>query len=457
MAQKITIFRGSTGLNNKIDPARLKFDPDTGVQDFSECVNVDIDLTGRPGRRKGYVQLRSDDSHSVWSNGELCFYVSGESLYRLNSDWSRTGIRSGLVLDARMSFCDFGGSVYYSNGFQNGRIADGISYAWAGDPYFGPEIIWKVETAPPVGNLLASAGGYMLVAWDKYLSVSMQFAPAWYRSSKDLFEFDSKITMVKPLEDGVWISDEKNTYWLEGLDPEKWKRIKKAPYPAIMGTVVEVEPEKVGLQLPDNCAVWTSPKGICVGAAQGFFANLTEKKLRHPTAPHGAALLIDDLYVCALSTHRMAIADRLPVGAISQYMDFNFNSFCTFNGIPIASRNDGIFQLDSGGSDNSNPISAWFKLVTTDLGTDNFKRVRRVSIGYEADGDLALSVFADEKILDTYPVVPSEDDGTQQGNSVYVSRDVYGRHWSFKIENVNGADFSVDHLSIIPVVLSRQK
>ena len=35
MADPIVIFSSSNGLNNKIDPVRLPYDPDTGVQDLA--------------------------------------------------------------------------------------------------------------------------------------------------------------------------------------------------------------------------------------------------------------------------------------------------------------------------------------------------------------------------------------------------------------------------------------
>jgi hypothetical protein len=460
MAQKMTIFRGTTGLNNKVDPVRLKFDPQTGIQDLAEAINIDIDLTGRPSRRKGYIQLRSDPAHSLWSNGDLCFYVSDGSLYRLNSDWSRTGLRSGLVPDARMSFCAIGPNVYYTNGVQNGRITEGASWPWEHGAYSGPETIWEVSTKPPLGHLLESVGGYMLVAEGNILWPSMQFAHSWYRLTRDRFEFDGKITMMKALADGVWVSDEKNTYWLEGLDPAKWTRNKKDSNSAIPGTAIEVDASLIGgvqQQLPDNCALWTTPQGICVGAAQGFFANLTQPKLGYPSAQHGASVMVDDKYLCAMDSHHISLALRLPANAATQYTNFNFNSACTFQGVPLAANDKGIFQLEKGGSDNGKPIPAWFKLVTSELGVENYKRVRRMYVGYEANGDLILTVIADEKIRGAYPLLPVDDDQTEQGNSVPGSRDVYGRYLAFKIENVNGADFSVDHLSILPVVLRRYK
>jgi len=305
MAKSISIFRGTTGLNDKIDPARLRFDPETGVQDLAEAVNIDIDSSGRPSRRKGYSQLRSEAVHSLWSNGDVCYYVSGTALYQLNLDWTRTGLRSGLTTGAPMSFCnpDGGTKTYYCNGFENGVISSGVSSAWIGSPYVGPVTIWKISTIPPVGHLLESIGGYMLIAEDDVLWHSVQFAHSWYRPSRDRFQFDGRISMIKALDDGLWVSDAKATYWLEGLDPMQWKRNLKADYPALFGSAAYFDGALLGEgNLYGRCVVWTTPKnGICIGGPQGYFANLTQRKLVYPACDRrGAGLVIGDRYVCAM-------------------------------------------------------------------------------------------------------------------------------------------------------------
>jgi len=50
---EITVFSGATGINNIVDPVRLKFDPDTGIGELAEAVNVVIDQTGRISRKHG--------------------------------------------------------------------------------------------------------------------------------------------------------------------------------------------------------------------------------------------------------------------------------------------------------------------------------------------------------------------------------------------------------------------
>jgi hypothetical protein len=154
---------------------------------------------------------------------------------------------------------------------------------------------------------------------------------------------------------------------------------------------------------------------------------------------------------------RFCVAMNLPTTAPSQYLDYDFNSMCTFHGIPLAGGEDGIFQLDSGGGNDGDPIQAWFKLVTTDFGIQNLKRVRKMTLGYETSGGMLLTVTADEKRSREYPLYPLQSDETEHGNTVSGARDVYGRYWSFKVENVGGSDFSIDAISVVPIILNRNK
>jgi hypothetical protein len=48
------------------------------------------------------------------------------------------------------------------------------------------------------------------------------------------------------------------------------------------------------------CVLFTTSKGICMGGPEGYFRNLTEKKLVYPASPHGAAALVGDRYIVTM-------------------------------------------------------------------------------------------------------------------------------------------------------------
>jgi hypothetical protein len=299
MAEVIVLYK-CTGLNNVVDPVRLQYDSKAGVSELSAAVNVDIDETGRVSRRKGYSLLRNDSNcHSLWSAGEDCFYVSGESLYRLNRDWTRVGIRSGLTPGLRVSFCKPFDKVYYSNGVENGYILRNVSYTWVGEPYVGPTTVWQISTVPPLGHILEVFGSYLLIAQENILWYSLPFAFGWYVLSRDRVEFEGRITMVKGLDSGVWVSDLTGTYWLEGQLPEKWIRDKKSTSFAIEGTGTLTSTDIVGSEKGgvEQCVLWSSESGVHLGMDKGELVNLTVDKLHFSPAMRGSGIVFNKRYV----------------------------------------------------------------------------------------------------------------------------------------------------------------
>jgi len=296
MSPRVILLSQTSGLNNVITPIRHKFDPAAGCLDLSLATNVDIDDTGKPSRRKGTNELRNDDAHSMWSNGYECYYVSGDALYQFNADWSRTGLRSGLTLDAMMSYVYYGGKTYHANGIENGIIYDGADWSWVGEPYVGPETIYHVHTTPPVGHLLERMGGNMLIAVGNCIHWSLPYAPSWYRLGVDVIRFGTMPTMMAALPGGVWVSDSDRVYWLQGTDPKQWMAVpQEDSSPAIKGTVLKLD----GQALPDTlrssglCVLWTSRDGIIVGTGQGQAINLTRGRLQYSKTSFGAALVVN--------------------------------------------------------------------------------------------------------------------------------------------------------------------
>jgi hypothetical protein len=286
-------FTKFLGLNNFLDPARLRVNYDSGVLELAKAVNVDFDETGRVSRRKGYTQVNANSSHSLWSSGDYMFYVSGGSLYRLDTAGASVGIRSGLTQAARMSFASYGTEVFYCNRYETGVIRNGnASWTWHGLAYVGPETIWNISLSPPIGHLLAVFGGHMLVAAANELYWSMPFAPYHYRLSRDFVQFKSELVMVAPVEGGIFVSDQQNTWFLKGKNPSEWERVFRSDYPAIAGTAVKTGRVRIGSdELPDfDCTCWVSTKGICIGGGDGFFSNMTEFKLVVPQAIRGGGV-----------------------------------------------------------------------------------------------------------------------------------------------------------------------
>jgi hypothetical protein len=140
--------------------------------------------------------------------------------------------------------------------------------------------------------------------------------------------------------------------------------------------------------------------------------------------------------------------------AVTQYANFDFNSFCKIGDTLFAASDSGLFSLE-GDLDNGLPIDGEFELVTSDFGIANLKRLRSVYVGGRADGETVLTVKDDEGNAREYSISLFKTD-KQTGVKASIGRNGLGRYWSIGVKNVGGSYFSVDGVEIVPIVLGKK-
>ncbi len=289
MGKPIALFRGTTGLNTLDDHSELVHDLEEGVIELSLAVNVNVERSGRRiSRRKGTVKKVSGDFHSGFAGvlDVLCVqeHPATAALYRVNGDYTLTGLRDDLTKHQRMSYVEANGHIYYANGFENGFVENGVSYPWVRSEYVGHATV-KELFDPPVGRHLAVMGGFMLIAQDEVLWVSEEFDFSAFNLANRYVDLVDRLVMVRVVVDGVWLATRKETVFLPGYDPEKWTIASKIPYGVkeYSATRETVPESRIGLQTPQgiqgNGYLWLSDNGICWGGPGGQFINLTERKI----------------------------------------------------------------------------------------------------------------------------------------------------------------------------------
>lgn len=152
---------------------------------------------------------------------------------------------------------------------------------------------------------------------------------------------------------------------------------------------------------------------------------------------------------------RLCVAANTNKGmALSQYSGFNFNSFGKFGDVYLGFNEDGIYELGADDTDDDGDnIDASFEIATSDLGTSKQKRIRSVLIGYETSGGLKLKLKNDGKNERQYIISQIIGGQLQEGHKIGIGRDGKGRYWTFTVENVNGADFSIDSIEAMVNIL----
>jgi hypothetical protein len=297
--KELLLFRKTAGLNARLDPVRLRYDPETGVVDLSQSRNIVVDDTGRPGRRPGRNLISAGVYHSTFCGGGDCFAVqdreSDAAIMKVNSDYTLTGVRSSLTKAAKMSWCQVNDETYYTNGTQNGYIKDGVSAAWPVQTYVGAETRRDL-TAPPKGKHLGFHRGRMIITEGPVAWFTEYFQFGLLDRSRYFVQTMSDIRMVAPVKAGVFISDENRTYFFTGSNPIDFTEDIVATYPAHEYSLAHdpIEVVDIELEMRGLARLWSSTQGTCLGLPDGTLLNLTKKKIIYPDVKTSGASLIWD-------------------------------------------------------------------------------------------------------------------------------------------------------------------
>lgn len=167
----------------------------------------------------------------------------------------------------------------------------------------------------------------------------------------------------------------------------------------------------------------------------------------------GSAVLT--LPLLALEAWGGARADPVPtalvlnprIRAVTTYDNSPFNSGCRAFGATLIACADGIVAL-TGDDDNGEPIAALLESGKSDLGSDRIKFVPYAYIGYEASGNLLLTVTTDDGESIQYALEPREDSNLGASRTK-LARGVKGRFWQWLLENEDGARFDINDFTLV--------
>lgn len=139
--------------------------------------------------------------------------------------------------------------------------------------------------------------------------------------------------------------------------------------------------------------------------------------------------------------------------AVTEFTNYEFNSFCIFNGVYLGAKSDGIFVLD-GADDNGTPINGSFQTATI----DTKKQVERIPrdawiVGRKAA--MNLKAINDEGVGYTYsaPVV----NAAVHEERVKIGRGIKGRSYNFVLTNTGGVYFNIDSLRVLVEPLTKAR
>lgn len=154
-------FTRFAGINNVLPAERIRTLPtqDNPTCELTDAVNVDIDNSGQLSRRAGQTLRVPGAAHSLWADGEICLYIAGTSLYRLNADMTSAMLATGLTAGAAASYVRVNERVYWTNGEQTGIVANGMARSW------GMPIVETQPNAAPISGSLTAGKYQVAMTW----------------------------------------------------------------------------------------------------------------------------------------------------------------------------------------------------------------------------------------------------------------------------------------------------
>ena len=257
--------------------------------------NVDITKDAKIYRRTGRTKVVSGSFHSLFSDGKTCLVISKGSLFRMNDDHTLSLIRLN-VGNNRMSYVVVNEKIYYTNDTVIGFIKDGID-----ETLPEPDKEFREKIFP--GKLIEYYRGRLYIAKGNVIWFTDPLAYHQIDMRKNFIQLQSECIMLRAVDDGIYVSDQKYTYFLLGRGPKDFNFASRPfDYPAIYGTDLSMDDNAFRkiinrhnstpkFDYRGKIAIWVGKKGICLGLNEGRATCLSDDKYTLPDVNEGASLV----------------------------------------------------------------------------------------------------------------------------------------------------------------------
>ena len=132
--------------------------------------------------------------------------------------------------------------------------------------------------------------------------------------------------------------------------------------------------------------------------------------------------------------------------ALTEYTNYNFNSFCRFNGKHLGATSTKIHDLDTGDTDDGDLIDWNFRTGYLDLEQKFKKRLRQAWFSYKSNGDLIVTIVLPAGTEYEYDLEGYEE--TENGVRVKFGKGIRSKYIALDVRNVAGSSVVIDALRL---------
>jgi len=133
----------------------------------------------------------------------------------------------------------------------------------------------------PYGHFIEAFDNRLIVASGKSVFWSPAFRPHLCDIRHNFVTLESIITMVKPVDGGVFVSDQNRVIFLDNTNPDDFTVVEKDAEPAIFGSAVNVPGAAIGEEYTavDSAIIWLSKYGHLAGLPNGQIIRMNADQL----------------------------------------------------------------------------------------------------------------------------------------------------------------------------------
>ena len=299
-----SIILGSfKGVRNNVSRERL------GTDDLEVALNVDIDDAGQLRRRRGYSLKLAGDGHSVYTTTRGVLGVMDGVLGWVRPNFSFQALYAGMGGHA-VGYAQVGDDIYFSSKVASGIVrADDSVSPWgvsaSAPEWLSPvrsptdtlgEIAGKLISPPPLATDLDYYKGRIYLGVDRVLWATELYLYNYVDRTRGYLPFETDITLVKAVDDGVYVGTVGGLFFIQGTLADGLKRTPVTDAQVFKGSgttvpVSRMHPQARQGPVPEGLGVMMmTSDGVYAGFNGGEVYNLTQDRVVFPNVARVAAL-----------------------------------------------------------------------------------------------------------------------------------------------------------------------
>ena len=296
----IRIFYGTDNIS---EPVARSIRRQGGIY-FSEIDNVDIDDNYKPHRRDGYGNrlTQGANTRSIWAapSGKICLFASGTSFCKLETDNTSTTLITPINPTDTFSYVEVGNFVYFSSmsivGYIDTRVGTSSSFST-------PTQQFKVKMVG--GQILEYHYNRLYAANDVNQFYSDARMLTQMDSRKNAIQHPGRITMMKSVIDGIYLSDSERVYFQAGREPSEFASRQVLDIPAIEGMSISSITKRRKASV--KTVYFMTKKGVFEGFPEGVVVHKQEGRFALDNLDVGCAIIKSGTYQQYLGIGKMKV------------------------------------------------------------------------------------------------------------------------------------------------------